>query len=88
MTQASFIVLQMQHIAPILLISDFTNANNMLEEIKYFSTTIRFRKLANPIETVEINTFNDASFNITAVREYGQTVIMTGLLLKPQKVEE
>lgn len=86
--KASFVGSYLQQLAPRLKVSDLTNANRMLAEMKDLSATLLFKKLKSPVEKVEIQTFSDASFNISNSREYGQTGIITGVLVVGQNGEE
>lgn len=51
----------------------------MFKELRFLKPTIRFGKMwAKPIN-VDIWTFQDSSFNIVSGRDYGKTVIVTGI---------
>lgn len=51
----------------------------MLKEMRDLDLTIKFPKLTGTINTADVWTFSDASYNIVTGREYGQTGIVTGL---------
>lgn len=87
MPQAAYVGSFMQQVAPRLRVSDMTEANKMLKEIKDLNPQIMFRKLNSEIISIDVWTFSDASFNIVAGRDYGQTGIVTGLKIQGKNGE-
>lgn len=77
--QASYVASYMQQTAPKLRVHHVTEANKMLKELKDLNATITFKMMKKPAKRIEVWTFSDASFNIVAGRDYGQTGVVTGL---------
>lgn len=80
--QAAFVGSYMQQIAPRLRVQDLTEANKMLKEIRDLEPRIMFPILKADVERLDVWTFSDASFNIVAGRDYGQTGIVTGIKVR------
>lgn len=79
---AAFTGSYMQQRAPTLRVQDLTEANKMLKELKDLTPIVRFRKLDSSIRAMDVWTFSDASFNIVSGRDYGQTGIVTGIMVE------
>lgn len=78
--QAGYVASYMQQTAPKLRVHHVTEANKMMKELRDLDATITFKKMKKPAKKVEVWTFSDASFNIVAGRDYGQTGVVTGLI--------
>lgn len=65
-----------------------TEGNKMLKEAQDLDPTLTFCKPRVAVTWITVWTFSDASFNITAGRDYGQTVIITGLRVHTDKQDD
>lgn len=72
----------MQQSAPRLRVQDLTASNKIIKEFKNLQPIINFNNLKGNTKQAEIWTYSDASFNISSGRDYGQTGIITGILIK------
>lgn len=76
--QASFVASYLQQRTSDLRVSHLTEANKLLRQLKALPTTLRYKKLTTG-QGMEVYSFADASFNIAAGLEYGQTGVIIGL---------
>lgn len=71
----------MKYCAKQLRVSDLTEANKMLKELKDIQPTINFRKMQGGIKKLQVWTYSDASLNIMTGRRYGQTGVITSIMV-------
>lgn len=62
-------------------VRDLTWANRVLKELRDLQQVIMYRSMTMPVNNASVWTFSDASFNIVSGREYGQTGIITGIMM-------
>lgn len=77
----SYFVSAMQQTAPQLQFGDIAESNNMLKEIRDLSTYIMLNKPDREDASIQVWTHSYASFNIMSGKIYGQSGIVTGLML-------
>lgn len=75
----------MQQSAAHLKVHHIVEANNMLKELKDMEPMIRFRKVEHPVRKMEIWNYSDASFIITAGRDYEPTGIIIASMIEDGK---
>lgn len=79
--QTNYVAAYLQQRSTGLRMSHVVEGNRMLKQLKLVPTKIRYRrKEAGKIQ--EVYTFADASFNIAAVLEYGQTGVIVGTIVQ------
>lgn len=73
MPQESFIGSSLQQNALQLRVSHIIEANKVRKEMTDLSPMIKYREIRGNVKNIEIWNYSDASFNISAGRDYGQT---------------
>lgn len=68
--------------APRLKAHDLSEANNMLKEARDLQLVIKFKKTCSTVRKIEVWTFRDASFISCSGRHYGETGVITGLMVR------
>lgn len=76
--QASFVASYLQQRTAELRVKHLVEANRLLKQLKSLPTALRYRK-GDAEAKREVYTFADASFNIAAGLEYGQTGVIVAL---------
>lgn len=71
----------MQQFSPRLRVSDLTETNKILKYLKDIPPTINFHGIHDRIYKIQVWTSLDASFNILTVQSYGQTGLVTFLMV-------
>ncbi len=80
--QASFVASWMQQSTSQLTVGHLVEANNCVKELMKLKPVITFKRVCgHQVITAYICTFADAAFNISRHRSYGQTGLLTGLLI-------
>lgn len=62
-------------------ISDITGATKMWKELTHLEPRITLRKLPGQVMNTEVWTFSETNFNIVTGRSYGQTGIITEIMV-------
>lgn len=84
MLQASLLGSCMQQRVPRLRVHHLTDGNHDHHELKQLTSVIQIRRPRQPVEYVSVYIFSDASFNITSMKQFGQSGIITGLMVESE----
>lgn len=76
--QSSFVASYLQQRTSDLRVKHLTEANKLLKQLKLLPSALKYKK-GRMQDKVNVFTFADASYNIAAGLEYGQTGIIVGL---------
>ena len=80
--QASYVASRIQQSLGHLKVKDIKEANRMVKELMQLNPTVTFRTPTSNIKEVTTCSFSDASFNIGKSQSYGQSGIISGMLIK------